>query len=301
MTTRLIVESVCLGGCNFTYLAEASSPTITNLTTNSGVVTLTGTAFTSLTSCSVALTNTVTQTVTVVPATSCSATSAVFPISATIISGSYTVKVRSELGESNGKSLSVGWNCGSQNVYSGSTAGALVTYSGGSGYPLDLTNKQFSVTIKDGNNVVYPANVISCCAGNTITILMPAASDTAYFTINFAGPTGSYKAGDYIAYAVNTGNLSLASPSTVTVGPNTIRFNIVNSVANPITSIKLVSQRSSDYSIPVSNWTINGTEISFSVILTAGSFKFEVRGASKFYSISDVINVDMPINVIATP
>jgi hypothetical protein len=265
VTTRLIVESQCTGTCAFTYLTAADSPSLTNLTTSSGVATLTGTSFTSGSSCSVSLTNTVTQTVTVLPASSCSATTAVFTISATIISGKYNVKVRSEKGESNPMQLTVGWNSGSQNTWSGSTAGALVTFSSGSGYPTDLSNKQFSVTIKDGNNVVSPANVVSCCSGNSITILMPPAADTAFFTINFAGPTGSYKAGDYIAYAVNTGALSLVSPSALSVGVNSITLNITKSVTNPIASIMLVSRRSADYTIPVTNWTTNGTQITFSV------------------------------------
>lgn len=196
--------------------------------------------------------------------------------------------------------MTVGWNSGSQNTWSGSTAGALVTYSAGSGYPLDLSNKQFSVTIKDGNNVVSPANVVSCCSGSSITILMPPAADTAYFTINFAGPTGSYKAGDYVAYAANTGTLSLISPSNLSVGVNIITLNITKSVSNPIASIMLVSKRSADYTIPVSNWTTNGTQITLSVLLTTGSFKFVVRGSSLFYTMNDMINVGMPTNIIST-
>lgn len=300
VTTRLIVESQCTGNCTFTYLDASNSPSLNNLTTSSGVATLTGTSFTSGSSCSISLTNTVTQAVTVLPASSCSATSAVFTISATIISGNYNVRVRSEKGESNPMQLNVGWKSGSQNTWSGSTAGALVTFSAGSGYPVDLSNKQFSVTIKDGNNVVSPANVVSCCSGNSITILMPPAADTAYFTINFAGPTSSFKAGDYIAYAANTGTLSLISPSALSVGLNTITLNITKSVSNPIASIMLVSQRSAAYTIPVANWTTNGTQITFSVLLTTGSFKFVVRGASLFYSIADVINVAMPTNIIST-
>jgi hypothetical protein len=94
VTTRLIVQSACLGGCNFTYLSESSSPNITNLTVNGSEITLEGTNFLPVSNCSVSLTNTVTQAVKVVPTTNCTPTSAIFLISSDIISGKYTVKVR---------------------------------------------------------------------------------------------------------------------------------------------------------------------------------------------------------------
>jgi hypothetical protein len=198
-------------------------------------------------------------------------------------------------------SLSVSWKAGSQDVWSGSTAGTLITFTGGSGYPVNLTDLQFSVVVKDNTGVATPANVISCCSNNSITILMPPVPAGTYLSIYFIGPVNNGKVGDYTTYVSKTGTLSLTSSSTVTPDLTIISLNITSVVANPIQSILLVSTRSSNYNISVANWTTNGTNITFQVKLTSGSFKFQVRGASLYYTINDVINVSMPTNIYPSP
>jgi hypothetical protein len=63
----------------------------------------------------------------------------------------------------------------------------------------------------------------------------------------------------------------------------------------------LVSSASPLYTITASNWTLNNNQVTFSVSLTSGTFSFQVRGDSRFYTITDVIRVSMPTNVATSP
>lgn len=80
------------------------------------------------------------------------------------------MNVRNNLGDTNSQPLAVQWKIGNVNYPSGgSTAGAIISLTGGSGYPTDLTNPQFSVTITVAN-ITTPAKIVSCCSNNVISI-----------------------------------------------------------------------------------------------------------------------------------
>jgi hypothetical protein len=222
-------------------------------------------------------------------------------IPATLISGEYTVKIRNDAGESNGMSVKIKWVPGSANIYSSGLAGARVTISGGAGYPLDLTNKQFSIDIKDPQGITTPANVVSCCSGNSIVLEMPPGVDSATYKVYFNGPVGSARY-DYSSWGKNTGNLTLNSSSVVAPGINNINLTLLQSINNPIVSVSLVSVKSPLHTIPVNVAGVvkNGTSITFSVNVPAGCYKFRIRGAITYYSINNILNVTMPVNVYTT-
>jgi hypothetical protein len=190
---------------------------------------------------------------------------------------------------------------GSQSVSDGSLAGSRITFSGGAGYPLDLSNKQFSVEAKDGKGVSLPLSVVSCCAGNSIVVEMPPGAHSTTYYIYFYGPVGSTRA-SYTPYRSNTGNLTLNSSSTVTPGQVTINLTILQTISNPIASIILVSVKSPLHKITanVTNAIIRLTYITFTVNVTAGSYKFMIRGANRYYSISDILSVTIPTNAYSS-
>lgn len=109
ISTDLVMLSVCTGNCNFTYLDSSVSPNLTSISTSSANaqnVTLTGTNFTNggtFTICMVSLTNAGNSSdVLVLPTLSCNDTSAVFTVLRNISSGSYIVRLRNDIGETNG-------------------------------------------------------------------------------------------------------------------------------------------------------------------------------------------------------
>lgn len=136
----------------------------------------------------VSLTNTYTKQTTVFAATSASSTSVVFNLPSTLASGNYDVKVRNALGESNARSLAVGWSTGTASWgLGGSTAGGIVTIANGGGYPSSIDGNKFTITLTSGKNS-YPVNIVSCCASNTIQLELPPAANGTSFTIMFTGP-----------------------------------------------------------------------------------------------------------------
>ena len=301
----MLILNQCAGSCSFTYLTETNSPKLLNITKNGTTVSLNGTKFTTGTACSIALTNTITQEVTVVAATTCNATNATFIISPNITSGKYAVRTRSELGESNPLALNIDWIAGSQQSSSASTAGHLIVFTGGSGYPADLSNRQFSVWVRDSARVYYPAKVLSCCAANSITILAPPAPDNSNFNIYFHGPTGNNWVGAYTTSLSRTLTLTLASASTVPAGTNEITLNIANITRYneaPLVSLALVSTKNPAFTVPVSVWSVNSstTSIKFSASLPGGSYRFEARATYRYFAIAAVLNVNVPTTLSAT-
>ncbi len=127
---------------------------------------------------------------------------------------------------------------------------------------------------------------------------MPPGIDNTTYYINFNGPAGSYQA-SYIPSRFRTGNLSLNSSSTVAPGLNTINLTILQPINNPIVSIVLVSLKSplQTITVNVTNAIINIKYVAFTVNVTAGSYKFMIRGANRYYSISDILSVTMPTNI----
>lgn len=71
---------------------------------------------------------------------SCNNSSAKFIVPLTIVAGNYKVKIRNSLGESLGQSLTVSWVVGTPSLTNGSTKGAILNFTGGSGYPSALSS-----------------------------------------------------------------------------------------------------------------------------------------------------------------
>lgn len=86
--------------------------------------------------CGVSLTSQANSSLVIPTSATCTSTSAVFKVPATVPSGNYFVKVRNDVGESNGLALKVNWVPGIPSYNGGgSVMGNIVTFSMGSGYP----------------------------------------------------------------------------------------------------------------------------------------------------------------------
>lgn len=109
-STRLIILNSCTGTCKFTYLDAASSPSLTAVSSATNTVTGTSTKAITLTGTNlidgngfadVALTHSTTKKVTVFTPTSKTATSVVFNLDSSVVSGTYKVSVRNAIGGTN--------------------------------------------------------------------------------------------------------------------------------------------------------------------------------------------------------
>lgn len=295
VSTRLLILNSCSGKCSFTYNSASASPSLTTsstLKTNVGTVTLNGTLLVDSNNfAEVTLTNSVTGEIVVLPATNTSNTSVTFNVTNYVFSGTYLVKVRNAIGESNGLSLIVYWNPGTVSWGAGgSNAGNIITLSSGAGYPKEIDNKIFSVSLKSPG-MVYPLNIVSCCGSNTISMEMPASPSGTAFTLTFTGPTNVVtKTYSTSTYYTPTANItSLSSSLNTSVGAKNISFIATNSYITTILSIKLVSTLNKDHAIniPNSTWNTNGTganaTTTFTAVLNAGSYRLVVNSAPYGY------------------
>lgn len=103
VSTRLVVLANCLGNCTFSYLDNATSPSLTSIssaTVGGGFnLSLTGSLFPRADgTCQVSLTNSLTSTITVLSTNFCSNNSANLIIPKTLISGNYVIRVRNDIG-----------------------------------------------------------------------------------------------------------------------------------------------------------------------------------------------------------
>lgn len=193
VSTKLVIFDTCSGNCTFTYLSAASSPNINNISTNSANVqnvTLTGTSFTNggtFTICKVSLTNSDSSVVTIVPTVTCNDKIAVFTVSSSIVAGNYKVQLVNDIGQSNPKSLFVNWVPGNPSYSSGgSVAGAIVTFTGGSGYPASIVNPFYIFVTSSTTS--YPTVILSCCTGNSLTMVIPPSANSTVIKITFNSP-----------------------------------------------------------------------------------------------------------------
>ena len=314
VSTRLLLLNKCTGSCSFTYLDTASSPALSAISTsatsvegtNTKAITLTGTTLIDTNSfADVGLKHSITKATTAVAATSSSATSVVFDLVSSIVSGSYLVSVRNAIGGTNAKTLAVEWAAGTQSWSSSgaSTAGGVISLTNGGGYPASIDGVSFSIAITSGG-LPIPVNIVSCCASNAVDLLIPAAADGTVFTITFKGPVNTITK-TYTAATASTPTASLTSAASVSGGSNTIVFSATNAVAATISSIKLVSTIDSTQSIdiPANTWAVSGSGATavttFTATLTAGSYKIQANTENGFIAIAETINVQMPGNANA--
>jgi len=86
--------------------------------------------------------------------------------------------------------MTVNWAIGVPSYSAGgSVAGNIVTFTGGSGYPQTISNG-FAITITSAT-ASYPVNIVSCCAGNNLTLQLPATptATTTALNISFTSPS----------------------------------------------------------------------------------------------------------------
>lgn len=230
-----------------------------------------------------------------------------FNVPSTVVSGSYAVRVRNSIGESNPQTLKVNWNVGSPSWNSGgSNAGAIVSFTGGAGYGSSIDGVVFGVTISINQGMPVPAKIVSCCSSNQLTIALPAAPDQTAIELVLTGPNNKATY-TYTTSTFSTPTASITSATTVNVGVNTIQITATNAVPATITDISLVSTFDSSQviTVPSNSWTTtgtgNGAVTSFSATLLAGSYNVMVSTTPNGYvSIADKLNVEFPTNVNPT-
>jgi hypothetical protein len=266
-------------------------------TTNAQNVTLTGTNFTNggtLSICKVSLTNTDNNAVTILSTLACSDTSAVFAVLNTVMAGNYKVQLLNDIGQSNFRPLVVNWVPGTPSYNSGgSVVGSLVTFTGGSGYPSSIANP-FYIFITS-TTATYSTKILSCCAGNNLTMLMPAAPNVTTMTITFKSPANpsSPPTKLYTTYLSKTPIISIISAKMISVGSNTIQVNRTSSANSAVTGISLVSTTNALIVTTISNWITNGTLTTFNATLAAGPYQILVNSADGYYQCTDILNVKM--------
>lgn len=123
-----------------------------------------------------------TNKITVLPALNCFQTTANFSIPLDLPSGRYFISVKNEVGDSNPLYLNVTWNIG-YGLNFGSTKGAYLTLSGGSGYPTELSGN-FKFTVTSTYNT-EPVQIVSCCQNNTLKLYVPPSPDGNLFSFKF--------------------------------------------------------------------------------------------------------------------
>lgn len=246
LATKLISKSTCPSdNCLFSYMDQVNSPKITSIsktTVNAEAISVIGVNFVETTGCSISLTSESNSShIIEVATTSCTDEQANFTIPKQVTTGKYFLRVRNEIGESDGELITVNWAVGtSAHPSGGSIVGNRITYAGGSGYPQKLGNG-FNVFVLSTNGNVYPVEVISCCVNNQLIFEVPAIPDNNSITIVFQSPFNRAQRA-YRPQLAITPNITIASGAALAPGVSTITFTRTDTLAStPITAIKLVS------------------------------------------------------------
>jgi hypothetical protein len=219
-------------------------------------------------------------------------------ITGTIQSGNYQVQVSNAVGDTQPLSLTVNWNAGTPTWNSGgSLAGGIVTLYNGGGFPSSIDGLIFSVALTAGSQT-YPINVVSCCNGNNISLLIPPTTVATLFTLTFKGPVNTLTK-TYFTDPSLTPTGTITSPANLTVGANTISFTVSSSSAT-ITSIQLAPVVNSNFAltVPINSWTTNGSSTNFTITLTTGSYNLLVNTANGYIAFQSNINVVFPTNAV---
>jgi hypothetical protein len=295
-------------------MAAASSPTLTASTStnvNGGAsVTLTGTNFLDSNSfAEVVLTNQASGAAVVLPTTNRTNTSVTFNVGSNVVSGAYEIKVRNIIGETNALPLTVNWNVPTVSWNAGgSVAGGIVTISG-SGFPTSIDGIIFSISLVSGTTT-SPANIVSCCSSNTVTIEIPPAANGTVYTLVFTGPVNTNNKTYTLSSSITpTANITaVTSDINQTVGPKNITFAATNNVSATITAIKLVSTLDSSHVINIAagSWSTTGSGATavttFAATVNAGSYRLVVSTTPNGYiSMNTTINNIFPTNAVTNP
>lgn len=202
--------------------------------------------------------------------------------------------------------MNVSWNVGTASFPNqGSAAGGVFSFTNGLGYPIDLTNTAFSVSLSAiVNNVVtpYPVSVVSCCSGNSISLVLPATAFNTKLTITFTGPVNTVTK-QFTSATYYTSTATLSSAGTVSAGLISVTLNVTKkSPSSTIQSVSVLSAINSSFSVPVPTWTFDSTKtfVSFSVTLPPGNYKFQVSSADGYYLIMSLLNVSFPSGIVNT-
>jgi hypothetical protein len=287
---------------------STSSATVTGSSTRA--ITLTGTNLVDGSNfAEVAFTHSATKKVTVFTPTAKTATSVTFDLTSALISGKYDVTVRNAIGGTNSMSFDVQWGVGTVSWNSGgSTAGNVVSFTNGGGYPTSIDGVTFSISLTSVGNT-YPVNVVSCCNSNTLQLAIPSAVSGTSFTITFQGPVNSasktYTVQDSLTpMATRTS----ADPTDISI-VNEITVTLSNAVSiTSVDAISLVSTVDSSIKtdIAAGTWVVTGSgtgsTIAFNTTLNAGGYDIVIRTSPNGnIKMSNGLNIPFPANVNTSP
>lgn len=177
------------------------------------------------------------------------------------------------------------------NVSLGSVEGAIVRFTGGSGYPESLGGSFYLTASSPLNSYSLP--IISCCNDNNLTLKIPPLLNGTLLTISFrsrVSPTNP-PTKTYLAQLSKTPIVEIISSTTVSQGFNTIRLNRTSTATSTVTSVWLVSLVDSTVRYIASSLSINGTVITITANLVSGGYRFEVFSSYGYYQCKSVLNV----------
>ena len=264
----------------------------------SASITLNGTNLVNGASCAVSLTSQANSSlVYTTPANCTTATRADFKVPTSVPSGNYFVKVRNDVGETNGLALKVNWVPGIPSFNGGgSVMGNIVNFTMGSGYPESL-GSGFNVLVNIGGDNVA-VNIVSCCASNVLILALPPSQPMKAITITFKGPVGSTS---YTYFSDDAKTPKINAPTTIfTPGANTVTFTRNDTISLPITSLKLVSAVDPTSVITVTTLTSTSTtpiSYTFTATLNSGSYNIQALTDYGYCNVSNPINVALSSGV----
>ena len=311
ISTKLYSFSTCPGNsCNFTYINNDTSPKLNTLSASTAAggvnITLTGTNFIASSSCSVSLAwATNSSLVYTAPALECTANNSRFTVPRNVPSGNYLVRIRNEIGESNGLNLRVTWSMGTPNYNGGgSLAGNIVTFSGGAGYPTSLGNG-YNVLLQGSTGANLPVNIVSCCSNNVLQLALPPAVNGTVVNIVFKGPVTTtnirYIYQQTLTPVINYPPANPLSPGVSTTVTFT-RTDTLSITSVNITRLQLVSTIDSARITDVPTFSVDTTTkiYTFTASLPSGSYNILALTPNGYCQVNNPINVSLDNAVSAT-
>lgn len=174
--------------------------------------------------------------------------------------------------------------------------GNIVTFTGGSGYPIALGNG-FNI-MKSIKGIVSPIEIISCCNNNTLVLAIPPAPSNTLITILFNGPTASSSL-TYLSQSSLTPTIDFPISTALAPGSNNISFTQTDSLNAPITNFSLVSTVDRTNIIPIS-FTNSSKVFTFTATLSSGSYNIVAITKYGYCQVNNAINVSLAAGISAS-
>lgn len=252
ISTKIYMLSKCsTNDCYFSYMDMISSPTLTNISSNSisqnYLLSLSGSNFLiNSNGTTVVMTNILNESLVFTLSTfNTTNSSTSFYVTLSVPGGDYLVKVRTSIGDSNPLLLKVDWIIGNPNVTTGSTEGFFVNITGGGGYPSSLSTSTYLTLSSPNYERYYELKVISCCVNNNLIVELPPQPSGTVMVLSFKSVNFTKNLYFYTSSST-TPNLNLTTSKMMNQGINAIKVERTDSIKNYIISeIVLVSTSNS--------------------------------------------------------